>query len=259
MKRCRLITIAFSHYCEKARWALDRLAVPYDEEPHLPVFHWTASFRSGGRRTVPVLISDERVLPDSTDILLYLDERAPERAKLYPEEPGERRRCTELEDLFDRRLGPATRRLAYYHLLPSRELTLEMLRGPRSGPSWERRVAGPAYPVLSALLRRGLRIDRAGAERSRQVIDEMFEDVGARLRGGRPYLLGDRFSAADLTFAALAAPVVQPPEYGFELPALERSPREAADLVRRQRHTEAGRFALRLYETERKTVIRGAA
>jgi len=32
----RLITLAFSHYNEKARWALDRYAVPYREEPHMP-------------------------------------------------------------------------------------------------------------------------------------------------------------------------------------------------------------------------------
>ena len=34
------------------------------------------------------------------------------------------------------------------------------------------------------------------------------------LADGRPFLLGDRFTAADLTFAALAAPVVLPPRYG---------------------------------------------
>ena len=33
-----LITIPLSHYCEKARWALDRVALSYREEPHAPRF-----------------------------------------------------------------------------------------------------------------------------------------------------------------------------------------------------------------------------
>ena len=28
----RLITIAFSHYCEKARWALDRAGIVFEED-----------------------------------------------------------------------------------------------------------------------------------------------------------------------------------------------------------------------------------
>jgi hypothetical protein len=49
-----LITIPLSHYCEKVRWALDRVALPYREEPHAPLLHWLATKRNeggtGGRR-----------------------------------------------------------------------------------------------------------------------------------------------------------------------------------------------------------------
>src|SRR5262249_52617975 len=34
-----LITIRFSHYNEKARWALDRFGVVYTERAHLPLIH----------------------------------------------------------------------------------------------------------------------------------------------------------------------------------------------------------------------------
>jgi glutathione S-transferase len=38
-KQLRLITIPVSHYCEKARWALTKLKLPYVEEAHMPPFH----------------------------------------------------------------------------------------------------------------------------------------------------------------------------------------------------------------------------
>src|SRR4051812_44721934 len=57
-----LITIPISHYCEKARWALDRAGLDYVERPHLQVFHWAAVRRAGGGKTAPVLVRGDRVL-----------------------------------------------------------------------------------------------------------------------------------------------------------------------------------------------------
>ena len=72
----RIMTIGPSHYCEKARWALDFFGVSYDEEPHPPIIHRGWSLRTGGGRTVPILYAGERVIGDSTDILrLYRDHR----------------------------------------------------------------------------------------------------------------------------------------------------------------------------------------
>ena len=53
----RLITIPISHYCEKARWALDRAAIAYREERHVQIIHRVASRRAGGGGTVPVLVA----------------------------------------------------------------------------------------------------------------------------------------------------------------------------------------------------------
>jgi len=45
-----------------------------------------------------------------------------------------------------------------------------------------------------------------------------FDHIASLLRDGRPYLCGERFSAADLTFAALSASIIVPPTYGVPLP-----------------------------------------
>ena len=44
----RLVTIPISHYCERARWALDRAGIVYREERHVQIVHRVASRRAGG-------------------------------------------------------------------------------------------------------------------------------------------------------------------------------------------------------------------
>ena len=83
----RLITIPISHYCEKARWALDHAGLGYSEEAHLQVVHYRAVKRAGGSGTVPVLVHPEGVLTDSTDILHWVDTRVPAERRLFPDDP----------------------------------------------------------------------------------------------------------------------------------------------------------------------------
>src|SRR5689334_24896004 len=79
----RLVTIPISHFCEKARWALDRAGVQYAEERHLQLLHVVFSRRAGGHGTVPVLVTEDgAVMADSSDILRWCDARGPaERAR----------------------------------------------------------------------------------------------------------------------------------------------------------------------------------
>jgi glutathione S-transferase len=251
----RLVTIPFSHFCEKARWALDRFDLAYREEGHLPLAHYTATFRAGGRRTVPVLVTPTGTLADSTDILRWVDRRAPRSASLYPDDAAGRATVEALEDDFDRGLGPATRRVGYFHLLadpPAARRFVAASFGPAA------RVAlRVAFPAMAALMRRGMRIDAAGAARSLARIESTFDAVEARLAGGARYLVDDRFTAADLTFAALAAPVLLPPEYGAPFPPLDEVPSSFRDLVARLRAHPAGVFARRVYRDHRAETIAG--
>jgi glutathione S-transferase len=90
---------------------------------------------------------------------------------------------------------------------------------------------------------------------SRLQTEQVFSAVSDRLGDGRKYLLGEMFSAADITFAALAAPVINPPEFSSLMPALEEAPQELATIINEFRLTPAGAFALRLYREERRCTI----
>ena len=196
----RLITIGFSHFCEKARWALDRTEVAYREEPHVALLHWSATLRFGGGRMVPKLVTRDSILSSSTEILHFADELLPPPLRLFPSDPTLAAEVTQRVDDFDRTLGPAVRRWLYWLLLPHRSEAVALLAS--AGPAWQQRVTPVLFPVMRALMRRGMNVQEKPAERSRQRIEATFAAVAERLADGHKFLVGDKFSAADLTFAA---------------------------------------------------------
>lgn len=245
----RLITIPPSHYCEKARWALDLAGVEFREESHPPLLHVWAVKAAGGRRPTPVLVTDGGVFADSTDILGYVNSIETAAWRPYPEDPGLRSEVLALEEHFDTDLGPHTRRLAYFYLLPHKELVLRsMLLGVGTAEGLLYRLVRPA---ITALMRRGMRIDDEGRRRSLGKVRSVFTEVGERLADGRRFLVGDDFTAADLTLAALGAPVVLAPGYGAPLPPVDEVPSGFRKVIDEFRSTPAGAFILRCYEERR--------
>ena len=81
MAGMRLITLPMSHYCEKARWALERLGLAYYEERHLQGFHYAKTVWVSRNIAVPVLLDDGRVIVDSTAILKHLANYAPSQQR----------------------------------------------------------------------------------------------------------------------------------------------------------------------------------
>jgi glutathione S-transferase len=242
----RLITIPFSHYCEKARWALDRCDLPYREEAHLPLFHYLPARRAGGGRTVPILVAGKTLIPDSTDIVGWADAQRP--GALLPLDPAVRADALMLEDDLDTHLGPATRRWAYFHVLPRKDLDHLITR---DVPRWQAVALKATRPLAVGFLRRGLKIDAAGAERSRAKIDDTFARVAQQLGDGRRYLVGDQFTVADLTFAALAAPVLLPAGHPAPMPPLETFSDAARAQILAWRASPAGEHGLRMYRDHR--------
>ncbi|MEG3846337.1 glutathione S-transferase family protein [Microcoleus sp. herbarium19] len=244
----RLITIPISHYCEKVRWGLDLLKIPYIEERHVPAFHSFATRKYGGS-SVPVLVTKSGNFTDSTDILHYLDTLSRESHGLYPKEPELRREVEELEELFDARLGADTRTWAYFYRSGDRKtMRTAWCNGT---PLFERLGFEIAFPLISSKVRQVYSITADSAASSLQGIKEVFEIVDRRLAGGKTYLAGDTISAADIIFAALAAPVLLPPEHPVSVAKIEELPIEMAAVIKELQSTAAGVYALRLYREQR--------
>jgi glutathione S-transferase len=249
----RLVTIPISHYCEKARWALERAGIPYREERHVQGVHRIAARRAGGGTTVPVLVTPEGTLGESEEILAWVDERTEPQHRLFPEERSERAEVERLCRRLDEVLGPTGRRLMYIHMLPQRPL---MARFNNQGvPRWEDRALRFGWPLAVRWARRELGI-RPGIEAEDEAaVWRELDHVAGLLADGRKHLLGERFGAADLTFAALSAAVVVPPVYGVPLPQPEVLQPQTAALVQRARDHPAGRYALALFAEHRRETV----
>lgn len=244
-----LVTIPISHFCEKARWALDRAGVAYVERRHIQIVHQLAARRAGGGKTVPVLRTPDAVYRESHDILAYADERLEPASRLYPADALDRARAVELERRFDTGIGVEGRRWLYHEVFKdTKPFTPFNLTGV---PAWERLVFPVVLAPAKLYINRYLDIDAGTAANALRVVQSELDAVAEMLSDGRRYLVGDRFGAADLAFAALSAPLVVPAEYGTPLPQPDDMPEHMAVRVRAWREHPAGRFALRLFAEHR--------
>jgi glutathione S-transferase len=121
----------------------------------------------------------------------------------------------------------------------------------RGVPRFEASIVPVITPLVRSLVRTGYKITPDSVQRSLERVRGVFRQVDERLRDGPRFLAGERFTAADLTFAALAAPVLFPVECRAVQPVLEAVPVAMREEVLRLRDTDAGRFALRIYAQER--------
>ena len=203
-----------SHYNEKARWALDYKRVPHTRRAAVPGRHRGIAEELTGGRTFPVLVLDGVAIGDSTRIIEALERSHPD-PPLYPADPGARRRALELEDFFDEELGPYTRLLVLNGVLPDAGLTLGTFAPDL--PRGRRLVTRAAFP----LVRRRVRADF-------EINDRSLEVAWAKIRAARErfrrelqpsgYLVGESFTVADLTLAALVAPAVAPEQFPYPQP-----------------------------------------
>jgi glutathione S-transferase len=249
----RLVTIPISHYCEKARWALERCGLPYREQRHVQGIHRIAARRAGAGPTVPVLVTPQGVIGESEQILMWVDRRTPQQEPLFPAASRERGEVLSLCRRLDTVLGPRGRRLMYVHMLAQRRLALAYNN--QGVARWEDRTVRWGWPLVAAFLKRELGITAGIASEDEAAVFSEFDHVAQLLSDGRPYLCGERFGAADLTFAALSASVLVPRQYGVPLPQPEMLAPATAELVHRARAHPAGQYALELFARHRSAPV----
>ena len=180
----------FSHFNEKARWALDYKGIRHVRHPLVPGFHASTVRKMTGQTAMPVLRLNGRTIHDSTRIIAALEETFPE-PPLYPRAPAERARALELEEFFDEELGPHIRRVGFHLMLPDPGFVVAAFTS-ESGLA-ARIAMRVAFPMISVVMRKRMRIDEAGVEVSRKKTFAALDRLERELQPSG-YLVGDRFS-----------------------------------------------------------------
>lgn len=201
-----------SHFNEKVRWALDWKGIRHERKV-LTYDYLPRALLATGKPTLPILFIDGKAISDSTTIIETLEGLQP-APPLYPADRDTCRRALELEDFFDEELGPAVRTAmvgwAFYHdpKVAVRALATGM-------PDRARRLIESALPVFQSFYtwRHKIRPDNIDAARAK--VAACLDRIESEIQPSG-FLAGDRFSVADLTAAALLAPLVQPPDLEYK-------------------------------------------
>jgi glutathione S-transferase len=200
--------IPLSHYNEKVRWALDYKGIAHRRRvlgPDYLIRVWRAT----GQGKLPVLWLDSRAIAGSTRIIAALEERYPEPL-LYPRDAASRQRALALEDDLDETLGPALRAAIVTPLFRhDPDIALRVLTTGMGGKAYG--TLQPLLRIFPSFYRFRHRISESNLERDRAIVAAALDRIEHE-RQGRAYLVGEAFTVADLTAAALLGVLLQPPE-----------------------------------------------
>jgi glutathione S-transferase len=202
MGEITLYTYAVSQSSEKVRWALDATGISYHERALPPFVHaqWLTSPGGGLFTSMPVLEGDGETIADSTRILEWLEERrAP--FSLIPRDPLVRAQVMEAEARFD----------MDGELLNRRGLALKLFS--IDANPLQRLALQAAFPLIRQLFLRGLDTSPAAFARSQRIVHRTLAELDRAAEAGKRFLVGDALSVADITAAALLAPLACPEEH----------------------------------------------
>lgn len=197
-----------SLYPEKARWALDYKGLPHIRHSLLPGPHVLPMLLRAGQKSLPVLRHGPTQVRGSAAVIDYLERQFPQNP-LYPHSEADRARALELQAWFDER-GAQLRRAFFHDFLADTRYAADCFSlGYTEGT---RRWYATAFPLIRAVMKLDMRISAAGAEEGRRRTKEALDFV-AREAGPQGYLVGERFSIADLTAAVVLSATALPEAY----------------------------------------------
>ena len=240
--------VQVSHYVEKVRWALDYKRVPHIRRSLLPGLHAVKAKRlTGDTSTAPVLTINGGSTGDSSRIIALIEEGWPQ-PPLYPEDPARRRRALELEEFFDEELGPHIRRAFYQELLSHPELVVPLFTQGR--PRGARALLRAGFPILRVAMRQRFEISADAAANSRAKMVAAMDRLEREISPSG-YLVGESFTVADLTAAALFYPVPRPAGFPYAMVADDDLPDSFREFVDSLARRPGGQWVEQIYRRHR--------
>jgi glutathione S-transferase len=200
MSQITLLDMYASPWCERVRWTFKFKGVPFGKQTYQPgPVDEEKVKKLTGQAQVPVLLVNGKAIPDSSDILAWLETYESEPS-LVPKSEKDRAQVTMWEELMDGVLGPQARMLIIGHLLRATDPELQ-----KAGQYFAQKCQYSTY-----------------AEEHAKVKVERVLNILKYALDGRQYLVGERFTLADVTAASMLLLVNPPPDELFLFPAAMR-------------------------------------
>lgn len=242
---------------EIVKWVLDRNHILYIDETHAA---W--KIRSLGekltgkksKRNYPVLQMTDAFIYGPESIIMFWEKRCLPKDRLLPANEDELEKVLDLyyqftDDLF----AGMVEKYMYNMLLSSKKLAAKVLK--HGIPNFEKELFSMRFGGIKKEMGSDYELAENNTGQCIAEITKMFEKVSGLLADGRRYLTGNEFTLADLAFAAIAAPMILPEEYGGVLPRINEVPDDYRGHVKELRATAAGQLVLMLYQAKRPSMI----
>lgn len=207
-----LYVFSTSHYCEKARWALDYLAIDYQVKYLAPGLHMLIAKRLGARRSsLPILKAGGQLIQGSSDIIHWAEATASDNSKcLTPD--NQRQQCLDIEKRLDDISGVHIRRYYYSEALVDHPQTIQAIFS-KSLSGIQKLLLAGTWGKIRKLMIKGMDLGPDQRQESKDIIDGELQWLDELLSDGRRFLAGGQFSRADITAASLFAPLVLPEKH----------------------------------------------
>ena len=231
---------------ELSRFLLWNYEIPFQERRHM--FGWASvlTFFHGGYGRIPVIYGDGT---GGSGPRALVDEFEPRCRASRILIPGQEPLRTNVEadwQTFNGELATHTARIAYFHLLPHRDIMI----GPfTSGiPAWEAAITPAIYPALQRLFSTLLRLNEKTVADSYAHALRIVDAADRRLADGRRFFWEERLTLTDLSLATALAPLILPPGYSAPIPAFAEMPEVMKQMVTAFRQRPSGALVNRVYE-----------
>lgn len=210
-----LYQFAFSHFNEKARWGLDWKGLSSKRRNLLPGFHTRTTTNLSGATETPILEVDGDAVAGSTSILRRLEAISP-TPELFPDNDPEREEVEDWIAWLDTEVGPAIRLGLFDDILKDPAYAVQIFAVGQ--PRWKRMGYALIFPKIIQVLRSRMSITTESAAEANETTARALSRIAVAVES-TGYLVGDRFTAADLTAASLLFPLSFPPQLSFSTPA----------------------------------------
>jgi len=210
-----LYVFNISHYCEKARWALDHFGIAHQVQHVMVGTHRRIARKLGAARgSVPFLQAGTSVVAGSSAIIDWGEAQRGAHAPTLAGDNPEQARA--IEKRLDDIAGVHVRRFFYSDALFTDPGSVRPMFS-NGLPLWQRLAVTMGWSRIVPVMIKGMDLGPAQGLESRAIVERELDWLDGLLADGRPYLGGSRFSRADITAASLLSPLVAPrqhPTYG---------------------------------------------